>query len=226
MTPDARRNEEEARYGTARDGVCVLSPDWKIRYCNVSMLEILRLIGRGGEVETLWDALPGWQDTPAADELRAAMESDRPRAFRVDGQRGAGRVWEVEAEPLDDGSLRVRVRNVTAQAQLEEARAAGRTLAEREARLGALVEGAPVGIVLMDADTFTVREANDYYHRFLEGEWSRPGAIVGATPWDFIPGFEEAGLAATFRGVRDTGVPFEMAELEFTGFARGTTYFR
>jgi signal transduction histidine kinase len=229
-TPDARRKENEARFGAARDGVGVLAPDWRIRYANASLLEILRLIGRGDAVETLWDALPAWEHSPEADRLREAMATGKPASFRVDGTRGNGRVWEVEAEPLPSGELRVRVRNVTAQAAAEDAERqalyANASLAEREARLSAIVEGAPVGIVLMDAADLHVREANDFYHQLLEGEWRRPGAIVGHTPAEFIPDFEPSGLAAIFAGVRDTGQPFEIAEFEFHGFGRGTTWFR
>jgi signal transduction histidine kinase len=229
-TPRARRTDHEASFGAVRDGVAVLAPDWRIRYMNASMLEILRLIGRGADVETLWDALPGWRDSDAAEHLRGAMASGAGVCFRVDGDRGRGRAWEVEAEPLDGGELRVRVRNVTAQARVEEAQRrfedAGRSLAEREARLGALVSGAPVGIVLLDAETLAVREANAFYHQFLEGPWREPGSLLGHTPAEFIPDFETAGVGEIFRRVRDTGRPFEISEFEFHGFARGTTYFR
>ncbi|MFL5538655.1 MAG: PAS domain-containing protein, partial [Longimicrobiaceae bacterium] len=229
--PDRRTSPHDDRFGAAREGVAVLGPDWSIRYMNASMLEILRLIGRGAEkVETLWDALPGWSDSEPAGQLRHAMDSGAAVCFRVDGERGRGRVWEVEAEPLPSGELRVRVRNVTAQAQAEEAerrfREAGASLAEREARLAAIVAGAPVGIVLLDAGTFTVREANAFYHQFLEGPWRQPGSIVGRRADEFIPDFEAAGVGSIFRRVRDTGQPFEISEFEFTGFERGATFFR
>ncbi|HEX6751551.1 MAG TPA: ATP-binding protein [Longimicrobium sp.] len=229
-SPQARRTEHDASFGTARDGVAVLAPNWRIRYMNASMLEILRLIGRGGEVATLWDALPKWEHTPAADTLRQAMQSGAPVVFRVDGERGRGRVWEVQAEPLSSGELRVRVRNVTAQAQAEDAerrfRDAGGSVAEREARLAAIVAGAPVGIVLLEADGLVVREANAFYHQFLEGPWREPGAIVGHTPAEFIPDFEGSGIGEIFRRVRDSGQPVEIPEFEFAGFERGVIYFR
>ncbi|HEU0051527.1 MAG TPA: ATP-binding protein [Longimicrobium sp.] len=231
MTPsDAPRQENEARFGAARDGVAVLDPDWRIRYANASLLEILRLIGRGGAVATLWDALPGWEATPEADRLREAMATGKPTRFRVDGARGNGRVWEVDAEPLPTGELRLRLRNVTAQAREEDAervaRQAHAALAEREARLAAIVEGAPVGIVLLEADTWRVREANDFYHRFLDGKWRRPGSIVGHAFPEFLPDFESAGVAEIFERVRTTGEPLEIPEFEFRGFERGTTWFR
>jgi hypothetical protein len=120
-TPEARRTEHEASFGAVRDGVAVLGPDWRIRYMNASMLEILRLIGGTTHVETLWDALPRWERSDAADTLRHAMDTGAAVCFRVDGERGRGRVWEVHAEPLESGDLRVRLRNVTVQAQVEEA---------------------------------------------------------------------------------------------------------
>ena len=120
-TSEARRKEHEASFGSVRDGVAVLSPEWRIRYMNASMLEILRLIGRGSGVETLWDALPRWERSEPADTLRHAMETGAAVCFRVDGERGGGRVWEVQADPLESGDLRLRVHNVTAQARAEEA---------------------------------------------------------------------------------------------------------
>ncbi|HET7234769.1 MAG TPA: ATP-binding protein [Longimicrobium sp.] len=229
--PNRRPSPHEAHFGTAREGVAVLGHDWSIRYMNASMLEILRLLGRGAEgVETLWDALPGWRESEAADQLRHTMDTGAAVCFRVDGERGGGRVWEVEAEPLDSGELRVRLRNVTAQAHREAAerttQQASEALARREARLSAIVSGAPVGIVLMDAGTLVVREANAFYHQFLEGEWHTPGAIVGRTPHEFLPAFVEAGLHDIFTRVEQTGETFEIAEFEFTGFERGTTFFR
>ena len=227
---DAARRDHEARFGAARDGVCVLDARWRIRYANASLLEILRLIGGGERVETIWEALPDWEHTPEADLLREAMRTGEPATFRVAGKRGNGRVWEVDAEPLGPEEMRVRVRNVTAQAHAEAAErhaaAALATREEREARLAALFEDAPVGIVLLDAGTLVVREANDYYARFLEGPWRVPGAIVGHAPDEFLPGYEETGLGGIFRGVRETGRTFEMAEFEYAGFERGLTWFR
>lgn len=120
-TYEARRSEHDASFGSARDGVAVLSREWRIRYMNASMLEILRLIGRGSDVETLWDALPRWEHSHAADTLRHAMRTGAAVCFRVDGERGGGRVWEVQADPLESGDLRLRVHNVTLQARTEEA---------------------------------------------------------------------------------------------------------
>jgi len=121
LTSEARRREHEASFGSARDGVAVLSREWRIRYMNASMLEILSLIGCGAGVETLWDALPRWEHSEPADTLRHAMKTGAAVCFRVDGERGGGRVWEVQADPLESGDLRLRVRNVTAQARAEEA---------------------------------------------------------------------------------------------------------
>ncbi|HYH83425.1 MAG TPA: ATP-binding protein [Longimicrobium sp.] len=237
MTPGADRphdrpaGAQDDRFGGTREGVAVLGPDWRIRYMNASMLEILRLIGDGaGAVETLWDALPGWERSEYADQLRHAMETGAGICFRVDGERGRGRVWEVHAEPLDSGDLRVRLRNVTAQARREAAETrhaqTGEALDAREARLSSIVSAAPVGIVLMDADTLVVREANAFYHQLLEGHWRIPGAIVGHTPADFIPDFVSAGIHDIFQGVARTGETFEIAEFEFNGFERGTIFFR
>ncbi|HEX2078098.1 MAG TPA: PAS domain-containing protein [Longimicrobium sp.] len=115
-TPEARTRDHDAQFGRARDGVAVLSADWRIRYANASLLEILDLLGGRGGVQTFWDALPGWEETEEAAELRRSMQSRTHARFRIDRARGGGHAWEVTVEPLDSGELQVRLRNVTAQA--------------------------------------------------------------------------------------------------------------
>jgi PAS domain S-box-containing protein len=154
-----RHPEHDSLYGRARDGVAVLAPDWRIRYANASLLEILGLIGRPDAVERLWDALPGWEATPEAAALRRAMDERERVGFRVGRGRGAGRVWDVEAEPLADGGLRVRLHNATAQAEMEEIETLERQAREREAgalererrALFAMLDTLPVGVVVADA---------------------------------------------------------------------------
>jgi signal transduction histidine kinase len=229
-TPEVRTRDHDALFGRARDGVAVLGRDWSIRYANASLLEILDLLGGRGGVSTFWDAVPRWEHTAEADLLRDAMRTQTSATFRVERDRGGGYVWEVTAEPVDGGDLRVRLRNVTARAEMEalEQRVteAHASLADRERRLEEIVAGAPVALALLDARSMAVLEANMAYAHLLDEPWSRPGAIIGHPMSAFLTGYAESGVAAMLERVRDTGEPFETDEFEYTGFSRGTAWFR
>ena len=196
-TSEARTRDHDAQFGRARDGVAVLSPEWRFEYANASMLEILNLLGGREGVETFWDAIPGWDQVPEAGEVRRAMRDRVPILFRFDRRPEVPHVWEVAAQPLEGGDLRVRLRNVTAQAEMEElerrVREVHSSLAERERRLAEIVSGAPVALALLDARTMVVVEANEAYGQLLDAPWSRPGAIVGHTMAEFLPAYEASG---------------------------------
>ncbi|HEX6369275.1 MAG TPA: ATP-binding protein [Longimicrobium sp.] len=229
-TPEARNRDHDEQFGRARDGVAVLSPDWRFLYANASMLEILNLLGGRDGVETFWDAIPGWDRVPEAGELRRAMEARIPILFRFDRRPQVPHVWEVAAQPLDGGDLRVRLRNVTAQAKLEELERrvleVHSTLAERERRLVEIVSGAPVALALVDARTMVVLEANEAYGGLLDEPWSGPGAIVGHAMAEILPAYEASGVGSMLERVRDTGRPFESDQFEYHGFDRGPAWFR
>ncbi|HEX8392258.1 MAG TPA: ATP-binding protein [Longimicrobium sp.] len=222
--------EPDALYDRARDGVCVLSRDWRIRYANVSLLEILDLLGGSPGRDRFWDLLPGWESSAEAEHLRRAMTQGVPATFRVDRERGGGYVWEVAAEPLGSGELRVRLRNVTAQVDAEELRArvarASEELAAREQRLDEIVAGAPVALALLDGATLTVLESNEAYAALLDPPWNRTGAVIGRRLDEFIPDLERSGLRGLLEEVRRTGVPYTNPEYEYGGFQRGAAWFR
>jgi signal transduction histidine kinase/PAS domain-containing protein len=214
-------HDPHSAFGSLRDGVCIVAPDWRIRYANASLLEVLHLIGRDRPVERVWDVLP--VGSPNAALLRTAMERRTPASFRV-REPGGAHVLRFDAEPLPDGDLRIRCRNVTAEARIEDLerrwREAALSLAEREARLEAVLGGSPVGIVLLDAPTLSVVEANPAAHGMMEGRWRAPGSAVGHAFADFIPGWTESGLQALLERVRDTGGPLAEDEREYGGFGR------
>jgi signal transduction histidine kinase/PAS domain-containing protein len=106
--PDPAR--DDARFAHLREGVCEIAPDWTIHYANAAMLEMLGLLGADAAATHLWTALPDWAETPEAEVLRGAMRDGRPTCFRVGPERGGGWTWEVEAEPLSRGGLRLRLR--------------------------------------------------------------------------------------------------------------------
>jgi PAS domain S-box-containing protein len=227
-TPEARQHD--AQFGHARDGVAVLSPDWRFLYANASLLEILDLMGGREGVETFWDAIPGWDQVPEADQMRQAMQARTPISFRFDRRPQVPHVWEVHAEPLESGDMRVRLRNVTAQVEVEELHRrvseAQSTWVERERRLVEIVGSAPVALALVDAETSVVVEANESYAELLDEPWNRPGAVVGHAMHEFLPGFYEDGVADLLREVRETGRTWEGQEFEYRGFRRGPAWFR
>jgi signal transduction histidine kinase/PAS domain-containing protein len=229
-TPEVRTRDHDALFGRARDGVAVLGRDWRIRYANASLLEILDLLGGRGGVSTFWDALPRWEHTAEADLLRHAMQTQTSAQFRVERERGGGYVWEVTAEPVDGGELRVRLRNVTARAEMEELERrvseAHASLADRERRLEEIVAGAPVALALLDARSLVVLEANAAYAHLLDEPWNHPGAVVGHPMSAFLPAYAGSGVDDLLDRVRRTGELFETDEFEYTGFARGTVWFR
>jgi PAS domain S-box-containing protein len=229
-TSEAHNRDHDAQFGRARDGVAVLSPEWRFQYANASMLEILNLLGGREGVETFWDAIPGWDQVPEAGELRRAMATREAILFRFDRRPQVPHVWEVGAEPLESGALRVRLRNVTAQAEMEELQQrvieAHSSLAEREHRLTEIVAGAPVSLALVDARTLEVLEANEAYSQLLDEPWNRPGAILGHTMAEILPAYEESGVGQMLQRVRDTGRPYESEQFEYHGFDRGPAWFR
>jgi signal transduction histidine kinase/PAS domain-containing protein len=229
-TPEVRTREHDALFGRARDGVAVLGRDWRIRYANASLLEILDLLGGRGAVSTFWDAVPKWELTAEADLLRHAMETQTSTRFRVERERGGGYVWEVTAEPADGGDLRVRLRNVTARAEMEalEQRVTEvhASLADRERRLEEIVAGAPVALALLDAQSLAVLEANTAYTHLLDDPGKRPGSIIGHPLPAFLPGYDASGVGALLDQVRESGEAFEADEFEYAGFSRGTVWFR
>jgi PAS domain S-box-containing protein len=204
-TPEARNREHDAQFGRARDGVAVLSRDWRIRYANASLLEILNLLGGRGGVETFWDAIPGWDQAPEAAELRRAMQSRAHVAFRIDRARGGGHVWEVTAEPLDTGELRVSLRNVTAQAEMEElerrVQAAHGAAADLERRaLFDVLDTLPVGVVVAEAPSGRITYLNPAVTR-LTGRGA--DELLAAAVDDY---------AARLPIYRPTGEPYPPAE--------------
>ena len=200
-TPPDRHAEEHALFGTVRDGVAVLSPDWRIRYANASLLEILGLIGASAEADRFWDALPEWRDTPEAEVLREAMDVRRPARIVVGRERGGGWVWEVTAEPLDGGSLRVRIHNATAAAEREEAAAEGGARAQEPGALFALLDTLQVGVVVAAAPSGQIVYVNP---AALELSGQSAEAVADTVLGDY---------SRRWQVFQPTGEPFPEAEL-------------
>ncbi len=84
-------------------------------------------------------------------------------------------------------------------------------------------ERAPIGLVVLDAETLVVEWANDTYLHFLNEPYRSEG-IVGLNLEDYLPDARETGLLVTFRDVARTGVSYTSEEFAYEGFDRGRTY--
>ena len=89
----------------------------------------------------------------------------------------------------------------------------------------AVVEHAPAGIAIYDAETFRIKWANPTYRERLDEPY-RSMQIIGMRLQEILPGAEKSGVVEIFRKVASTGVVHFEPEQELVGFTRGTTYWR
>jgi PAS domain S-box-containing protein len=230
MTPDPDLASLETRHGAARDGVCVVGPEWRIGYANASWWEILRLFGRGEPSAGFWDALPGWRESAAGKVLVGAMERGESAGFTLPRARGGGRVWEVTADPAPGAGLVIRLHNASAALAAGEAERRAlhdlAPLAEREARLDTMVARAPAAIALLEADTLVVREANHACSALLAVYGVASRSLAGRTPAEVIPGWAGSEAERRVRRVAETGEPWEAGEYPVTDPDEGYAWLR
>jgi signal transduction histidine kinase len=96
-------------------------------------------------------------------------------------------------------------------------------LAERE-RFRAVFDAAPAGIAVLDAETLEARWANRAFVGFLD-EPFRSGGIEGRRVEAFLPRVAEHGILDVLRRAA-AGEEMSEAEVQYDGFARGTTWWR
>ena len=89
--------------------------------------------------------------------------------------------------------------------------------------LTSILATAPVGVLVVDAQTQRVILANEQYHQFLDAEWQQCD-ITGYKLSELIHGYDMSPLPAIIRQVAETGQSVRIADREYNGFARGTTY--
>jgi PAS domain S-box-containing protein len=218
-TTENHTQDPETLFDRARDGVAVLTPGWRIRYANASLLEILGLIGGSPSVERLWDALPGWEHTPEADLLRDSMERRTPAAFRIGRDRGGGRAWDVTTQPLPDGDLRVRLHNVTADAEREEVEARAReardaytaALERERSALFEILDTLPVGVAVAQAETGEIVYLNP------------AGVELGGRSREVLSAREVGEYTRRWNVFRPTGEPYPPEELPLARALGGET---
>lgn len=115
--------------------------------------------------------------------------------------------------------------DLTALQQLQRALEAGRrALAERVLHLEGVLDNAPAGLALFDAEPpFRVLAHNQVFQDFLDEPW-RTSGVVGLHPLEYAPDIEELGILELFRQVARTGEEVVVRDFVYDGFARGRTW--
>jgi len=108
------------------------------------------------------------------------------------------------------------VQEITERKQAEEERDTQRRLFQ------SVIDNAPAGIIILQGDTLQAKWVNAAYLPFLDEPYRN--SLIGIPASIFLPNFATSGLAAIFQQVLATGVPYANPEYEFSGFARGVTY--
>jgi PAS domain S-box-containing protein len=134
------------------DGFYSLDQEWRFVYFNAAA-ERMMGIPRGAIIgKTHWELFPSIVGTSVEAEYRRAVSEQVPVAFEH-FLRPHGRWISVRGYPAPEGGLSIYFRDVTEQKLHEE------QLRGREAQLTALIETAPLGIYLVDAQ-MRIRQVN------------------------------------------------------------------
>lgn len=99
-----------------------------------------------------------------------------------------------------------------------------RELIEENELTAAITQIAPVGLYVLDPD-LRFRWTNPAYLEFLEEPY-RSRSLEGVFLGDAVPGSKDGGSLDILRRVSETGESEYFPEYEYSGFARGTTYWR
>ena len=141
----------EAVLESTTDSVLVLDQDWRIIYLNSRARTVL---GRGRELSgrCLWECLPSGARSTFEEAFRRALDSGMPVSAMAElGPHGP---WlAADAFPAMEG-LTVFLRDVTS------ARRAERALREGEARLKAVLDHVPLGVLLAEAPSGRITLSN------------------------------------------------------------------
>ncbi|QFU14878.1 PAS domain-containing sensor histidine kinase [Microvirga thermotolerans] len=168
---DARRAEEALRASEARargvlegmtEGFMLLDRDFRVLQIN---REGLRIDGRPeGEIvgRSHWDVWPASVGTPVEEAYRRAMTERVPVTIEHCYDFGDRSVWlELRIFPVEDGGVAAFFRDVTSRREAAEA------LRASEARLKAVLENVPVGIIITEAPDGRVAMGNPQAERIF-----------------------------------------------------------
>ncbi|MXQ14241.1 PAS domain-containing sensor histidine kinase [Microvirga makkahensis] len=168
---EAKLSEERLRASEARirgilegmtEGFLLLDPGFRIIQINSEGLRIdgrpeSEIVGRSH-----WEVWPGLLGTPAEEAYRKAMTERVPvtleHCYVFDGRS----VWlELRIFPVEGSGVAVFFRDVTERRQAAEA------LSASEARLKAVLENVPVGIIITEAPSGRVVTGNPHAERIF-----------------------------------------------------------
>lgn len=89
--------------------------------------------------------------------------------------------------------------------------------------LATILATAPVGVLVIDPWTLRVLLANEQYKQFLDPEWWGRD-LTSYALGEIIRDFAETNLPRVLQQIAETGQPMRLGNREYTGFARGVTY--
>ncbi len=161
---EAKRTESALRASEARangvlrgmnEGFLLLDPEYRIVQINA---EGLRIDGRPADQilgRSHWEVWPASVGTPVEEAYRKAMAERVPAAFEHYYDFGGRGVWlELRIFPVEEGGVAVFYRDVTERQKAAEA------LRASEARLKAILENVPIGIVIAEAPSGRIVTGN------------------------------------------------------------------
>lgn len=150
---EARRQMREL-LESITDGVVYLDEQWRYRFLNERMKEILGKQGQELQGQSIWEVVPELVGTPFEYHYRETMATRQAHHF--EGQHPTRQRWlKVHVYPAQHG-ISVYVRDITERKQAEEA------LRESEARFRGLMESNLIGITVSDL-AGAISEANDAF---------------------------------------------------------------
>jgi len=93
----------------------------------------------------------------------------------------------------------------------------------RDELLATILKTAPVGILVIEAETLRILLANEQVQRMLDPEWAERD-LTGYTVLDVLTGIPPTQLRAAVQSVAHSGAPVHLEDFAYDGFARGRTY--
>jgi PAS domain S-box-containing protein len=161
------------------DAFVTLDQDWRFTYVNHAAE---RILGRSREEllgKNHWEEYPVARDTIVEQSYRRAIAEQR--AVRFEYYYPPLAVWlEVNTFPTDAGGLAIYFRDVTG------AKLTNQRLRESEARLQAVVDSLPLGIVLAELPTGRIVFGNPQIERIMRHPVLNTGGVERYNEWPLL----------------------------------------
>lgn len=157
------------------DGFMYLDREWRYRYVNAQMKEIIEREGEALQGQRIWDVVPELLGTPFEENYREAMA--KQQVVHFEGCHPTRQRWlDVHVYPIQDG-ITVYLHDITERKSAEEA------LRESEIRFRALVEANIIGIITSDSGGH-LYEANEAFLSLVG--YTRQDLDMGRVDWKNI----------------------------------------